>query len=92
VRPVYNVAYADCTEVCVLFRPEFLHFGEALNGHDILANVDAVRVLGDVNLMHLTLQKGGHIHARVPRRFSTLNHNSVAITLDPEMTFVFPMS
>jgi len=92
VGTVKNVDYADGTDVDVLIRPEGLHVGEALNGHDILANVDAVRVLGEVNLMHLTLQKGGHIHARVPRRFSTLNHNSVAITLDPEMTFVFPMS
>ncbi|WP_417805465.1 ABC transporter ATP-binding protein [Thalassospira lucentensis] len=84
--------YSDGTEVDVLVRPEGLHIADAVNGHDIMANVDAVRALGEVNLMHLTLQKGGHIHARVPRRFSTLNQNSVAITLDPEMTFVFPMS
>lgn len=84
--------YSDGTKVDVLVRPEGLHVGDAVNGHDIMANVDAVRALGEVNLMHLTLEKGGHIHARVPRRFSTLNQNSVAITLDPEMTFVFPMS
>ncbi|MEQ8285195.1 ABC transporter ATP-binding protein [Thalassospira sp.] len=92
VGEITNVEYDDGTDVDVLIRPEGLHVGDAVNGHDILANVDAVRVLGEVNLMHLTLQKGGHIHARVPRRFSTLNQNSVAITLDPEMTFVFPMS
>ncbi|MBX2830775.1 MAG: ABC transporter ATP-binding protein [Rhodospirillales bacterium] len=92
VGQIENITYNDGTDVDVLIRPEGLHVGEAVNGHDILANVDAVRVLGEVNLMHLTLQKGGHIHARVPRRYSTLNLNSVAITLDPEMTFVFPMS
>ncbi|MBN8197225.1 ABC transporter ATP-binding protein [Thalassospira povalilytica] len=87
-----DVGLADGTDVDVLIRPEGLHIGDAVNGHDILANVDAVRALGEVNLMHLTLHSGGHIHARVPRRFSTLNQKSVAITLDPEMTFVFPMS
>lgn len=92
VGQIENITYDDGTDVDVLIRPEGLHVGDVVNGHDILANVDAVRVLGEVNLMHLTLQKGGHIHARVPRRFSTLNQKSVAITLDPEMTFVFPMS
>jgi iron(III) transport system ATP-binding protein len=80
------------TEVEVLIRPEGLHIGETMNGQDVLAHVDAVRVLGEVNLVHLTLEGGAHIHARVPRRFSPINQPSVAITLDPEMTFVFPMT
>jgi len=80
------------TDVEVLIRPEGLHIAEAVNGHDVLANVDAVRVLGEVNLVHLTLEAGDHIHARVPRRLSPINQPSVAITLDPEMTFVFPMT
>ncbi|MFV1852484.1 MAG: ABC transporter ATP-binding protein [Thalassospira sp.] len=92
VGEITDCGYEDGTEVDVLIRPEGLHIGEAVNGHDIMANVDAVRVLGEVNLMHLTLESGVHIHARVPRRFSSLNQKSVAITLDPEMTFVFPMS
>lgn len=92
VGEITDCGYEDGTEVDVLIRPEGLHIGEAINGHDIMANVDAVRVLGEVNLMHLTLESGVHIHARVPRRFSSLNQKSVAITLDPEMTFVFPMS
>lgn len=92
VGEIADCGYEDGTEVDVLIRPEGLHIGEAVNGHDIMANVDAVRVLGEVNLMHLTLESGVHIHARVPRRFSSLNQKSVAITLDPEMTFVFPMS
>ncbi len=92
VGVITDCEYEDGTDVDVLIRPEGLHIGEAINGHDIMANVDAVRVLGEVNLMHLTLESGVHIHARVPRRFSSLNQKSVAITLDPEMTFVFPMS
>jgi iron(III) transport system ATP-binding protein len=92
VGVVERPEYPEGTEVEVLIRPEGLHIGEAVNGHDILAHVDAVRVLGEVNLMHLTLEAGDHIHARVPRRFSALNQKSVAITLDPDMAFVFPMS
>lgn len=92
VGDIRNDELADGTKVEVLIRPEGLHVGRAVNGHDIMAHVDAVRALGEVNLMHLTLESGGHIHARVPRRFSTLNQDSVAITLDPEMTFVFPVT
>lgn len=83
---------ADGTDVEVLVRPEGLQIEEALNGHNVLAHVDAVRVLGEVNLVHLTLEAGDHIHARVPRRLSPINQPSVAITLDPDMTFVFPIT
>ncbi len=83
---------ADGTDVEVLVRPEGLQIEETLNGHNVLAHVDAVRVLGEVNLVHLTLEAGDHIHARVPRRLSPINQPSVAITLDPDMTFVFPIT
>lgn len=92
VGDIKETGLENGTAVEVLIRPEGLHIGDAVNGHDILAHVDAVRVLGEVNLLHLTLESGSHIHARVPRRFSANNRQSVAITLDPEMTFVFPMS
>ncbi|WP_417811004.1 ABC transporter ATP-binding protein [Thalassospira alkalitolerans] len=93
--PIGNVAndvLANGTDVEVLVRPEGLQVGEAVNGHDILARVDAVRSLGEISLMHLSLHAGGHVHARVPRRLSSVNQSSVAITLDPDMTFVFPMT
>jgi len=89
---VSHDAFADGTKVEVLVRPEGLHVGEAMNGHDVLARVDAVRSLGEISLMHLSLHEGGHVHARVPRRLSLVNQGSVAITLDPDMTFVFPMN
>ncbi|MCC9622790.1 ABC transporter ATP-binding protein [Thalassospira sp. MA62] len=91
VGAVDHKGIADGAEVEVLVRPEGVQLGEAVNGHDIMARVDAVRTLGEINLMHLTLAEGKHLHARVPRRFSQLNQNSVAITLDPDMTFVFPV-
>ncbi|MFH1803604.1 MAG: ABC transporter ATP-binding protein [Pseudomonadota bacterium] len=81
---------ADGTEVDVLVRPEGLRIGQVINGHDIRANVDAVRSLGGVSLMHLSLEAGPHVHARVPRRIFPLKAGQVSITLDPEMTFVFP--
>jgi iron(III) transport system ATP-binding protein len=83
---------ANGTDVEVMIRPEGLHIAKDTNGHAVVAHVDAVRVLGEVNLLHLTLEAGEHIHARVPRQFSPINQPSVAITLDPDMTFVFPMT
>ncbi len=93
--PLGDVAQGDLddgTPVEVLVRPEGLQIADAMNGHDILARVDAVRSLGEISLMHLSLHAGGHVHARVPRRLSSVNQGSVAITLDPDMTFVFPMN
>lgn len=93
--PLGDVAQGDLddgTQVEVLVRPEGLQIADAMNGHDILARVDAVRSLGEISLMHLSLHAGGHVHARVPRRLSSVNQGAVAITLDPDMTFVFPMN
>jgi iron(III) transport system ATP-binding protein len=81
---------ANGTVVDVLVRPEGLRIGDAGRTGDVLANIDAVRSLGGVSLMHLSIQNGPHIHARVPRRQVIDKGGVVSITLDPEMTFVFP--
>ncbi|WP_073954377.1 ABC transporter ATP-binding protein [Thalassospira sp. TSL5-1] len=78
------------TAVDVLIRPEGLRIGSHGRDGDVLANIDAVRSLGGVSLMHLSIQNGPHVHARVPRPQVVDKGGVVSITLDPEMTFVFP--
>ena len=78
------------TAVDVLIRPEGLRIGSQGRDGDVLANIDAVRSLGGVSLMHLSIQNGPHVHARVPRSQAVDKGGVVSITLDPEMTFVFP--
>lgn len=91
--PLGEVAASGIGEgraVDVLVRPEGLLIGEPSGTGDILAKIDAVRALGGVSLMHLSLEGGPHIHARVPRRHFPSSSQTVSITLDPDMTFVFP--
>lgn len=80
----------DGTKVDVLIRPEGLRIGSDGRDGDVLANIDAVRSLGGVSLMHLSIHNGPHVHARVPRPQAADKGGVVSITLDPEMTFVFP--
>ena len=83
----------DGTAVDVLIRPEAFTLAPARGGDEIVARVDAARMLGRTSLIHLTLTTpdGGslHLHARVRGPYLPPEQSAMSIGMDPNQAFVF---
>ena len=91
--------FPDGAAVEIIMRPEALKVGaEAVSGDGQgVARVMAARMLGRASLLHLELDTEGvegpslHLHCRVPGLFLPQEGEKVAVSLDPQQIFVFPV-
>jgi iron(III) transport system ATP-binding protein len=89
--------FADGLDVEILIRPEAVRLSPVNEGSTKRqAQVLASRMLGRTSLVHLsTCQQSGdeiHLHARIPGRFLPAENQALAVDLDPNQTFIFPLS
>ena len=96
--PLGTLPAPGCGEsevVEVLVRPEGLSLtADPVRGADLFGHVEAARLLGRTTLVHLSIADVGggrlHVHARVPGAFLPGPGERVAVTLNPDLAFVFP--
>jgi iron(III) transport system ATP-binding protein len=85
--------YADGVRVIVLVRPETLRIIEP-RASSPKAKVDAVRMLGQSTLIHLSLEQTGgeglHLHIRTMAHLRPSEGDLVGIDFDTERAFIFP--
>jgi len=93
---VCTPALADGLAVEVLVRPEGVILGAPGAGSNAAAagTVVAARLLGGTSLIHVSIDSpdgGVHVHARTAGVRRPADQERVAVSLDPEQTFVFPL-
>ncbi|MGE0743604.1 MAG: ABC transporter ATP-binding protein [Rhodospirillales bacterium] len=93
---VCTPALADGLAVEVLVRPEGVVLGAPGDGSNAAApgTVVAARLLGGSSLIHVAVagpDGDAHVHARTAGVRRPAEGERVAVSLDPEQTFVFPL-
>ncbi|MFQ5971420.1 MAG: ABC transporter ATP-binding protein [Alphaproteobacteria bacterium] len=86
--------HAEGTAVDVLIRPEALKVRPASEGEpDCTGKVERARLLGRTSLVRVavnTEDRALYLNARVPGRYLPRRNVTVALHLEPALTFVFP--